>query len=68
MEKFCEKMSNKKDIYYATMGEIASYVISSRNLKISSDGKKLENTSKEKIFFVRNGKNLVLEAGKSYSF
>ena len=68
IEKFCEKMSRKKDIYYATMGEIALYVTAGRNLKISSDGKKLENPTKEKIFFVRNGKNLVLEAGKSYSF
>ena len=68
IEKFCAKMSGKEDIYYATMGEIASYVTAARALKISSDGKKLENTTKEKIFFVRNGKNLVLEAGKSYPF
>ena len=68
IENFCKKMSGKKDIYYATMGEIASYVIASRLLKISSDGKSLENPSEEKIFFLKNGKKMALEAGKSFNF
>lgn len=65
IENFCKKMANKKDIYYATMGEIASYVIAGRALKISPDGKKLENPSKEKIYFLYKGKKLTLDAGKT---
>ena len=65
MEDFCKKMSGKKDIYYAAMGEIASYVLACRDLKISADGKSLENPSGMKIYFIRNGKQDTVEPGKS---
>ena len=66
MEDFCKKMSGKKDIYYAAMGEIASYVMACRELKISADGKSLENPSAMKIYFLQNGKKYTLDPGKSY--
>ena len=56
MEDFCKKMSGKKDIFYATMGDIAGYVLACRDLKISADGKRLENPSVVNIYFIRNGK------------
>ena len=68
MESFCRKMSGKNDICYATMGEIASYVLACRNLKISPDGKSLENPSNIKIYFLRNGKKETIEPGSRFSF
>ena len=56
IEDFCKKMSGKKDIFYATMGDIAGYVLACRDLKISADGKRLENPSVVNIYFIRNGK------------
>lgn len=68
MENFCKKMSGKKDIFYAAMGEIASYVIACRDLKISSDRKKVTNLSGKKIYYIKDGKNHILENGKSLAF
>lgn len=67
IENFCKMMSGKKDIYYAVMGDIASYVLATRALQISPDGKKLTNPGDTKIYFLHNGRKLVLEGGKSYS-
>ncbi len=67
MENFCKKMSGKKDIFYATMGEIAAYVLACRNLKISADGKRLENPSVVNIYFLWNGKQCSIGPEESYS-
>ena len=66
MENFCKKMSGKADIYYATMGEIASYVLACRGLKISADGKSIENPSGMIIYFIRKGEKHTIDPGKSY--
>ena len=67
MEDFCKKMSQKKDIIYATMGELATYVLACRKLKISADGKRLENPSVVNIYFFRNGKQCSIGPEESYS-
>lgn len=61
IENFCQKMSGKKDIYYATMGEIASYVIACRSVSFSKDGKKMKNNSDKRLYFMLNGKKMILE-------
>jgi peptidoglycan/xylan/chitin deacetylase (PgdA/CDA1 family) len=61
IEDFCRQMSNKKDIFYATMGEIASYVIACRNVKFSKDSKLLMNNSNKKLYLLVNGKKLTIE-------
>lgn len=66
-ESFCKKMSGKKDIYYATMAEIASYALAVRALKITHDGKHIINNSERNIFFIKDGKRLILEPGKQLS-
>ena len=66
MEDFCKKMSGKKDIFYATMGDIAGYVLACRDLKISADGKSLENQSVINIYFIRNGKKHLLGPRESH--
>ena len=66
IEDFCKKMRGKKDIFYATMGDIAAYVLACRDLKISADGKKLENPSVMNIYFIRNGKRHMVGPEESY--
>ena len=66
IEDFCKKMRGKKDIFYATMGDIAAYVLSCRDLKLSADGKKLENPSVINIYFIRNGKRQMIGPEESY--
>ena len=66
IEDFCKKMCGKKDIFYATMGDIAAYVLACRDLKISADGKKLENPSVMNIYFIRNGKRHMVGPEQSF--
>ena len=66
MEDFCKKMSGKKDIFYATMGDIAGYVLACRDLKISADGKSLVNPTVVNIYFIRNGKRQMIGPEESY--
>ena len=66
MENFCKKMSGKKDIFYAPMGDIAGYVLACRDLKISADGKSLENPSVVNIYFFWNDKQCSIGPEESY--
>ena len=68
IEKFCQKMGGRKDIFYATMADIAAYVTAARTLKLSADGKSMKNISKEKIFFIFKGKKLTAEPGATFKF
>ena len=68
IEKFCEKMSGRKDIFYATMADIAAYVTAARTLEISADGKSMKNISGEKIFFIFKGKKLTVAPGAAFRF
>ena len=43
IEKFCEKMCGKEDIWYATNLEICDYIQAIRSLEFSADGKKVKN-------------------------
>ncbi len=43
MEKFCEKMSGKDDIWYATNLEICDYIQAIRSQEFSADGKTMKN-------------------------
>lgn len=65
IENFCQQMCKKDDIYYAAMGEIASYAEACKKVIVSKDGKTLENKSDMTIFFMLNGKNMKVDAGKT---
>lgn len=43
IEKFCEQMSGKEDIWYATNLEICEYIQATRSQEFSADGKKVKN-------------------------
>ncbi len=51
IEKFCEKVGNRDDIWYATNIEIYDYVEAYRALKFSSDGKRVYNPSALPVWF-----------------
>lgn len=60
IEDFCRKMSGKDDIYYAAMGEIASYVNACRSVTFSKDGRRMKNNSNLKLFFIKNNKKMTV--------
>lgn len=61
IENFCRQMSGREDIYYASMNDIASYVIACRQTVFSKDGKVLKNNSDKRLFLLHNGKKIIVE-------
>ena len=63
IEKFCEKMSGKAEIWYATNIEICRYVQAVRNLVISCDGTLAYNPSAETICCMNDEKRIEIRPG-----
>ena len=63
IEKFCEKMSGKDDIWYATNIEICNYILATRSLEFSANGKKVYNPTVVDIYFENKGKTVCLRPG-----
>lgn len=55
IENFMKKISGKEDIWYATNGEIYDYVEAYKNLRISADGKRIENPAKFSVWVEIDG-------------
>ena len=55
---FCEKMTGKDDIWYATNGEIFEYVEAWQKLICSADGKTLFNPT-ARTLWLRNNRNIL---------
>ncbi len=68
IEDFCRQMHGKDDIFYAAMGDIASYVTACRNAEFSKDGKSVKNNSNQKLFLFVNGKKITVEPNSEYKF
>jgi len=51
IEKFCEMMSGKDYIWYATNIEIYEYITATRSLEFSADGKKVFNPTLIEVFY-----------------
>ena len=66
IEDFCRQMCGKDDIFYATMENIASYVIACRNAFIANDGKTLKNNSDKRLYFFYKGKKITVEKNSEY--
>lgn len=56
IEKFMEKISGRKDTWYATNGEIYDYVKAYENLVISADGRRIVNNSRIPVWASIDGK------------
>lgn len=50
IEKFCEYMGGREDIWYATNIEIIDYMEAARNLKFSADNQKVYNPSAQSVW------------------
>jgi len=65
LEKFCEKMSDRDDIWYATNIEIYDYVTAYNRLECSVDGKRFHNPTAVKIWFDVDGEVYEINPGET---
>lgn len=65
IEKFCKKVGNREDVYYATNAEIYDYVKAFESLEYSFDGKIIHNPSSIDIFYNNFGTNVFIGAGNT---
>ena len=63
IEQFCEMMSGKDDIWYATNMEIYRYLTAVRSLEFSADDTKIYNPTTIDVWFLNNGKEMIARAG-----
>lgn len=67
IESFCEKMSGKEDIWYATNGEIYNYQEAFKQLRFSTDVTRVENPTAYDLWFTYNNKAYMVKAGQNLS-
>lgn len=68
LDRICEKLSGKDDIYSATNIEIYDYVTAYRSLVYSADGRTIYNPTLKTLWFDRDGKLCKLESGETKQF
>ena len=68
IEKFCAEASGMEDVWYATNIEICDYVTAMRCLEISADGTMIYNPSATAVYAKENGREFVIEGGKTVNF
>lgn len=65
LERICEKLANKPDIWYATNMEIYNYVNSYNSLEYSADGKIIYNPTLYTIWFEIDGKSYSIQSNET---
>lgn len=65
IERFCQKMSGRDDIWYATNIEIVDYVNACRAIRTSADGKTFHNPTAIDVWADVDGKRVCLKAGET---
>ncbi|MBE6591136.1 MAG: polysaccharide deacetylase [Ruminococcaceae bacterium] len=65
LEKICEAISNKDDIWYATNMEICQYVKAYESLSYSADGKLIYNPTLFTIWLLIDNQLFTIEPGKT---
>ena len=65
LEKMCEKLSGKEDIWYATNIEICEYVKAFNSLVFDANGTKVYNPTLKTIWFYHDGKDYKIESGET---
>lgn len=68
IEGLAQKLGGRKDIWYATNGEIYRYVKAYKRLEFSADGERVYNPSCETVYIELRGKVYAVESGKEISF
>ena len=59
IEKFCEYMGGRDDIWYATNIEIIDYMEAARNLRFTADHETVQNPSAQSVWLMLNDKHCV---------
>lgn len=65
LNKICEKLSGKNDIWYATNIEICDYVNAYYSLQYSADGTMIYNPTVKEIWLVIDGKTYSIKPGET---
>ena len=65
IERLCERVGGKDDIWYATLGDIFSYVLDFKKLRFSADGTLIHNPTARPLFLYDFGKNIKIEPGET---
>lgn len=63
IEEFCDKMKNRKEVWYATNMEIYQYVEACRNLETSADCRTIYNPSCQNVFILAEDKVHEIQPG-----
>ena len=64
MERLCQKLSSRDDVWYATNIEIYDYVEAYRSLEYSVDFNRVYNPSAKDVWMIHNGKTIKIPTGK----
>ena len=67
IEEFAAYIGNREDIYYATNGELYSYLQAADRLEFGAEGKLVYNPTATDIYLDFYGKRVVAESGKTVS-
>lgn len=63
MERFCQQMGGRGDIWYATNGEICDYLQAGRQLQTSADGSRICNMTAIPLYFETEDTQIRLDPG-----
>ena len=65
IEEFCDTVSGRDDIWYATNIEIYDYVTAYNSLVMSADGRMVYNPTLVEVFFMRDEKKYSIKPGET---
>lgn len=65
IEKFCQKMSGKEDIWYATNLEICEYIQATRSQEFSADGLSMKNPTATSVWITTSEGLMEVKPGES---
>ena len=64
IEKFCERVGRRDDVWYAVNGEIFDYIQAVRRLQFSADRSRVYNPSAIEVWFSVNGETCSVRPGE----
>ena len=68
LDNMCKLIGNHNDVWYATNIEIFDYLSAFDQIEHSANGKYIHNPTAKDLYAVVDGKEIVIESGKSYIF
>ena len=65
LEKICQTVGGKENVWYATNIEIYDYIMAYKSLRRSANGKYIYNPTNKDIYVFTKNKNIIIEKGKT---